>query len=117
MKSKNKKITFIDLFAGIGGFHLALSNIGGKCVFVNEFDKHARKTYTNYFFKKDPELFQDEQLEPHFWKSIKDITLSDTKNSKPVWIKNIKNIIPSFDILCAGFPCQPFSRIGKMVLI
>lgn len=113
MKNKNKKFTFIDLFAGIGGFHLAMHNIGGKCVFVNEFDKHARATYEYNFRKKNRELFQDDLRKSYFWKSIRDITLSDTNAPESVWLKNIRKVIPSFDILCAGFPCQPFSGIGK----
>lgn len=112
MKKKNK-FTFIDLFAGIGGFHLALHDIGGKCVFVNEFDNHARKTYEYNFREQNKELFLDELREPYFWKSIKDITLSGTNQPKSVWFRKIRRIIPSFDVLCAGFPCQPFSRIGK----
>ncbi len=107
------KFTFIDLFAGIGGFHLALQELGGQCVFVNEFDDNARKTYEHNFRKLDPKLFKDETREPYFWKSIKDITLSNREQRPAVWKKNIKEIIPKFDILCAGFPCQPFSRIGQ----
>lgn len=52
-----QKFTFIDLFAGIGGFHLALHDLGGECVFVNEFDRHAKKTYEHNFSKISPELF------------------------------------------------------------
>ena len=110
---KAKKFTFIDLFAGIGGFHLALHELGGKCVFVNEFDIHAQRTYEYNFKKKDPELFQNKFREPYFWKSIKDITLTETDDRESLWIENIRNIIPKFDILCAGFPCQPFSQVGK----
>lgn len=110
---KKKQFTFIDLFAGIGGFHLALHGLGGKCVFVNEFDKHARKTYESNFKKIDPELFSDKSREPYFWQSIKNITLTNTDTSESVWVKNIRTVIPQFDILCAGFPCQPFSQAGK----
>ena len=58
MTAKNKnQLTFIDLFAGIGGFHLAFDSAGAKCVFVSEWDEHARKTYQQNFSKTDPELF------------------------------------------------------------
>jgi DNA (cytosine-5)-methyltransferase 1 len=113
VRKTKRKFTFIDLFAGIGGFHIALRGLGGKCVFLNEFNNHARKTYEHHFRKMDPELFRDELLVPYFWKDIKDITLTHTKKPESVWSRNIKNIMPQFDILCAGFPCQPFSRIGK----
>jgi DNA (cytosine-5)-methyltransferase 1 len=77
--------TFIDLFAGIGGFHQAASSLGGKCVFASEIDPHAQLSYqTNYGIK------------PHG-----DIT------------KINANEIPDHDILFAGFPCQPFSIIGN----
>ncbi|CAA0252493.1 putative type II restriction-modification system enzyme [Tenacibaculum maritimum] len=91
--SKNEKFTFIDLFAGIGGFHIALHNLGGKCVFSSEMDIHARKTYEHNFKKISPELFENKM----FNDDIRNITASD---------------IPEFDILCAGFPCQPFSQAG-----
>ncbi|MDD4202369.1 MAG: DNA cytosine methyltransferase, partial [Candidatus Omnitrophica bacterium] len=89
----NKKLRIIDLFAGIGGFHLAFHNVGAKCVFASEIDKYARKTYEHNFKKMSPDLFKDNM----FKGDIQDIDLNE---------------IPDFDILCAGFPCQPFSQIG-----
>jgi len=81
------KFTFIDLFAGIGGFRIALQNLGGKCVFSSEIDKYAQKTYLANFGELP----------------FGDITLQETK----------ANIPNKFDILCAGFPCQAFSIAGK----
>ncbi|MBU0578042.1 DNA cytosine methyltransferase [Patescibacteria group bacterium] len=86
---------FIDLFAGIGGFHLAFHNLGAECIFACEWDKHARKTYKHYFQKISPDLFKKKK----FYGDI---------NS----IKDIENEIDDFDILTAGFPCQPFSQAG-----
>lgn len=77
--------TFIDLFAGIGGFHLALSSFGASCVFASEWDKYAADTYGENFDKRP----------------YGDITQIDEIN------------IPKHDILCAGFPCQSFSISGK----
>ena len=77
--------TFIDLFSGIGGFHLALSSFGAKCVFASDIDVKARKVYQENF-----------GLEPSG-----DITEIHNKD------------IPAHDILCAGFPCQPFSISGN----
>ncbi|NCX96211.1 MAG: DNA cytosine methyltransferase [Chitinophagia bacterium] len=78
---------FIDLFAGIGGFRLALHKLQGRCVFTSEWDKEAQKTYLANFGDM-----------PHG-----DITKSSTKNAIP----------DGFDVLCAGFPCQAFSIAGK----
>lgn len=78
---------FIDLFAGIGGFRIAMQNLGGKCVFTSEWDKDAKKTYRANFGEVP----------------FGDITKS-----------TVKQYIPDdFDILCAGFPCQAFSIAGK----
>lgn len=87
------KPTFIDLFAGIGGFHLAFHNAGAECVFASEWDEAARMTYETNFSKISPEIFKKDLF-------AGDITQVDKKR------------IPDFDILCAGFPCQPFSQAG-----
>lgn len=78
---------FIDLFAGIGGFRMAMQNLGGKCVFTSEWDENAKKTYRANFGETP----------------FGDITKESTKN----YIPN------DFDLLCAGFPCQAFSIAGK----
>lgn len=87
------KITFIDLFAGIGGFHLAFHNCGAKCVFASEWDEFARKTYECNFSKIDSKLFKKNMF-------VGDITKVDAAS------------IPDFDVLTGGFPCQPFSQVG-----
>jgi DNA (cytosine-5)-methyltransferase 1 len=83
LKSKFK---FIDLFAGIGGFRIAMQNLGGKCVYTSEWNKEAQKTYrVNYG----------------------EIPFGDITREE------VKNYIPdTFDIICAGFPCQAFSIAG-----
>lgn len=84
---ENYTFKFIDLFAGIGGFRLALRNLGGKCVFTSEWDKEAQKTYRANFGEVP----------------FGDITK-----------EQIKNYIPDdFQVLCAGFPCQAFSIAGN----
>lgn len=92
---KNTEVKFIDLFAGIGGFHIAMHKVGGKCVFASEMDKFARQTYQKNYYSLSPEMF-DNGL---FNEDITDPNL-DYKD------------IPDFDVLCAGFPCQPFSHAG-----
>ena len=89
----SKKFKFIDLFAGIGGFHHAMHGLGGKCVFASEIDKHARKTYTENFKGISKQIFKGANFN-------EDITKINPSN------------IPDFDVLCAGFPCQPFSQAG-----
>lgn len=89
INSSKKILTFIDLFAGLGGFHLALQGLGHKCVFASEIRTELRETYLKNF--------DDIQAE----NVIGD--LHDFPIDK----------IPKHDILCAGFPCQPFSQAGK----
>ena len=93
---KNQRLEFIDLFAGVGGFHLALTralrggganSIATHCIFASEIDLNAQKTYALNFVKTP--LFGD-------------ITQENTQSQIP----------PNFDILCAGFPCQAFSIAG-----
>lgn len=84
--TKDPKFKFIDLFAGIGGFRLAMQKTGGQCVFTSEWEKSAQKTYCQNFGE---------------------IPFGDITKQR------VKNYIPKdFDILCAGFPCQAFSIAG-----
>lgn len=94
-----KKYTFIDLFAGIGGFHTAMHYVGGKCVFASEWDKNARLSYEANYKDIEPELFQKD-------KNGKYLFFNEDINDA------IPNEIPDFDICCGGFPCQPFSVAG-----
>lgn len=80
-----KGFRYIDLFCGIGGFHQAMENLGGVCVYACDIDLDCRKTYYNNY-----------KIEPD-----SDITKVDVKD------------IPNHDVLCAGFPCQSFSKAGK----
>ncbi len=85
--------TFIDLFAGIGGFRIALQKLGGKCVFSSEWDRYAKETYFANFGEFP---FGDIR------------TFTDARISN----REVNKMIPDHDILAAGFPCQPFSRAG-----
>lgn len=85
-KPANPKFTFIDLFAGIGGFRIAMQRLQGECVFSSEWDKMAQRTYYANFGEIP----------------FGDITKPETKE----WIPN------KFDVICGGFPCQPFSIAG-----
>ncbi|HCP80159.1 MAG TPA: DNA (cytosine-5-)-methyltransferase [Octadecabacter sp.] len=87
------KFTYIDLFAGIGGFHLALDELGGECVFASEIDEKARATYK-----------ANHGLEPHG--DIRYFT-GETRTDG-----HLDASIPGHDILAAGFPCEPFSLAG-----
>lgn len=86
-KPENPKFKFIDLFAGIGGFRVAMQNLGGECVYSSEWDEQAQKTY---------------------YENFGEVPFGDITKER------IKGYIPDdFDILCAGFPCQAFSLAGK----
>ena len=88
-----ERFTFIDLFAGIGGFRIALRSLGGKCVFSSEWNLYSQKTYDRNFGEMP---FGD----------IKIFTDNTVSNAQ------IRRWIPDHDILTAGFPCQPFSKAG-----
>ncbi len=80
-----KGFKFIDLFCGIGGFHQAMADLGGQCVYASDIDADCRKTYErNYGIKPDGDITKVEAAD-----------------------------IPEHDVLCAGFPCQAFSKAGK----
>ncbi|MCR4770478.1 MAG: DNA cytosine methyltransferase [Bacteroidaceae bacterium] len=81
------RFTFIDLFAGIGGFRIAFQNLGGKCVYSSEFDAKAQESYLANYGEMP----------------FGDITKESTKSYIPRY----------FDILCGGFPCQAFSLAGR----
>lgn len=80
-----RELRFIDLFAGLGGFHLALKELGHQCVFACEIDEDLAALYEENF-----------GLKPHG-----DIRTLDLRS------------VPDHDVLCAGFPCQPFSKAGE----
>lgn len=82
------KFTFIDLFAGIGGIRLGFESVGGHCVFTSEWNQFAQKTYFENFPRTDDHMFQGDITQVH------------------------ERDIPDFDVLLAGFPCQPFSIAG-----
>lgn len=84
---KESGFTFIDLFAGIGGFHQAMKSLGGRCVMAAEIDPDCIETYKANYVVDGKRIWGD-------------INKIDPKD------------IPSFDVLCAGFPCQPFSKAG-----
>lgn len=79
-----KRFKFIDLFSGIGGFHQAMENLGGECVFASEIDPHCIETY-----------YKNYKIDANH--NIRDVAAED---------------IPTHDVLCAGFPCQAFSKAG-----
>ena len=83
---RSEKFTFIDLFAGVGGFRMAMQEHGGKCVFSSEWNVNAQTTYAHNYGETP----------------FGDITKEETKEQIP----------HSFDVLCAGFPCQAFSIAG-----
>ena len=78
-------LRFVDLFAGLGGFHLALKSLGCECVFASEIDEALRELY------------------------LKNFGMLPESDIRSVSVEKI----PEHDILCAGFPCQPFSKAGN----
>lgn len=103
MEKNNKKeihtFTFVDLFAGIGGFHTAMHSVGAHCVFASEWDKYARISYEANYKDIEPNLFKKDSLGNYKYFN-EDITKANPAD------------IPDFDVCCGGFPCQPFSVAG-----
>src|SRR3954466_1969256 len=87
MSSKEAPFTFVDLFAGIGGFHAALGALGGECVYAVEKDPAAAAVYQRNW---NVPAFGD--------------IVADTAE---------RMVVPDHDVLAAGFPCQPFSKSGR----
>lgn len=96
MKQGIAPFTYVDLFAGIGGFHAMLDHAGGRCVYVSEIDREARQTYIRNWVDPLPTAQQPIVNT--------DITIA-TPDDGPV-------DVPNHDVLAAGFPCQPFSKSG-----
>ncbi len=95
-QDKDKSLTMADLYAGIGGFHLAFHQIGIDCSFAVEKDKYARQTYEHNFSSISPQLFDGKR----FFHDVDGIA-------------NNPDQMPEMDILSAGFPCVSFSVAGK----
>ena len=81
------RLKFVDLFAGLGGFHRAMAELGHVCVFASEVDTGLREAYVRNFPNMKRRLYGD--------------------------IRDSRDLVPEHDVLCAGFPCQPFSKSGK----
>lgn len=87
-----RHLKFIDLFAGLGGFHLAMESLGHECVFASELDDELRELYRKNFPKMSGPVIGDIRS-----------------------IRSYAKEIPDHDVLCAGFPCQPFSKSGSQL--
>lgn len=90
--TKTHKFSFIDLFAGIGGFHIAMKELGGHCVFASEIDNLAANVYAKNHLAGNEEVMHGDIIE-----------LTEPK---------LSDLIPPHDVLTGGFPCQPFSKGG-----
>lgn len=94
----SQRLRFIDLFAGIGGFHHGLEAIGGECVLAVEIDPEAQRVYEATF--PDTPLQADVRA------------LTRTRSGQERALSEVGRLVPDHDLLCAGFPCQPFSKSG-----
>jgi DNA (cytosine-5)-methyltransferase 1 len=100
------KFKFIDLFAGIGGFHHALSHpdFGGECVLAVDIDANCRKVYGSTWRHMSPADIRSD---------IRALTLDEEGKDRP--LDELAELVPDHDVLCAGFPCQPFSKSGAQL--
>ena len=97
MPRRSAAFTYVDLFAGIGGFHAMLDHAGGRCVYVSEIDHEARETYLRNWVAPLPA-------------SQRPIVNTDITLATP---DEGEVDVPAHDVLAAGFPCQPFSKSGR----
>ena len=106
MSDSTPNFKFIDLFAGIGGFHHALSDpdFGGECVLAVDIDDNCRKVYGNTWPHMPAHAIRSD---------IRSLTLDE--DGKDRSIEDLADLIPDHDVLCAGFPCQPFSKSGAQL--
>lgn len=106
------EFTFIDLFAGIGGFHAALEGLGGRCVYAAEIDDDARAVYEEAWMTGDRRSFEFARDINADVPALEDVaTIAELADLPPGAPGRIQNI-PPFDVLAAGFPCQAFSKSG-----
>lgn len=96
MPRRSAPFKYVDIFAGIGGFHAMLDHAGGQCVYVSEIDREARKTYIRNWVEPLP-------------KALRPIVNTDITLATPA---DGEVDVPAHDVLAAGFPCQPFSKSG-----
>lgn len=106
MGDRTATFRFIDLFAGVGGFHHALSapEFGGECVFAADIDEACRRVYSSTWPKMNPEAI------------VGDIrAMTRTEDGTDRALDELAGLIPDHEVLCAGFPCQPFSKSGAQL--
>lgn len=103
MRTTRPAFRFIDLFAGVGGFHHALSapEFGGQCVLASDIDKSCRQVYSATWPAMPSSAIRGD---------IRDFTLGPDGSDRS--LAELATLIPDHDVLCAGFPCQPFSKSG-----